>query len=118
MLAIVFRVVFTGETLQVGELKHHVGYEVVLTQLRCTLNQCFIATGFASDAGCQCANAAGFISNRTEFVYPDDVFELGETAFEFLLAVGIPEEGRIRQTWADHFLVTGNHLCRIFRFDV
>ena len=41
-----------------------------------------------------------------------------QVVFQTFFTVGVEEELCIRQTWAHHFLVTGDNLDRIFRFDV
>src|SRR5690606_9037845 len=96
----------------------HAGDQIAFAQVRGTLYGHFVGAQTLGDFGRQRADAAGFIGDRTQTIHPHHVFQFRETAGQRLLAVGVPEESGVGQTWTDYFFVTGNHLRRVFRLDV
>src|SRR5690606_34748613 len=115
---IVFGVVFAGQALHFGEFTDHAGDQIVFAQVGGALHHHFVGTQTLGDSGRQRADAAGFIGQRAQTVDPPHVFQFRETAGQWLLAVGIPEEGGVGQARTDYLFVTGNYLRRVFRLDV
>ena len=112
------RIVHAHHALGVGELKDHVGHQVTLGQqarTRCVVN---VSANLASNPARQRLDTIGLVAQRTQLLLEQHGLQTRQMIFQTFFTVGIEEELGIRQTRANHFLVTGNNLARIFRFDV
>ena len=118
MFAVVGGVVLAHNALQVGELQHHFGDQIGLGQHGSTLGQGRVAVdGFGNLFGQGCYPYR-FVVDAAQLVLEHDGLECLDAVFQPGLAVGVVEEGGVGQARANHFLVTGNHLGRVFTLQV
>ncbi|VFS61726.1 Uncharacterised protein [Kluyvera cryocrescens] len=104
--------------LSVGKLEDHVGHQVTFGQQACTSSVIHISTNLRGDPASQRLNTIGLITQRTELLLEQNGLQTRQMIFQTFFTVSIEEELGIRQTWTNHFFVTGDNLDRIFRFNV
>ena len=112
------RVVHPHNALGVGELEDHVGHQVTLRQQARTGSVVNVSANLFSNPASQRLNAVSFIAQRPQLLLEQHGLQARQVIFKAFFTVGIEEELGIRQTWTNDFLVTGDNLLRIFRFDV
>ena len=116
--AIVTRIVHPHNALGVGELEDHVGHQVTLRQQArtgCVVN---VSANLFSNPASQRLDAVSFVTQRTQLLLEQHGLQARQVIFQTFFTVGVEEELGIRQTRTNDFLVTGDNLLRIFRFDV
>ncbi len=111
-------VVAAHDALQFRELQHHLGDQVALGQLGGAAGLVHVAVDAAGDEGGHGGVAVGLVAQRPQLLLEDHAGEAVEARGQRLLAVGLVEGGGIRQAWANHLLVTGDHLLGLVAVDV
>jgi len=119
-LAIMECVIPPHNALKLRKLSYHFGRQVSFAQKRRTLCQFHIGADNARNTACQSDDAADPIELGSELRVKHHVLECGYAGFECSLAILFPEELRVRQSWAQHALISsddfpsrvfGHHIC-------
>ena len=116
--AIVTRIVHPHNALGVGELEDHVGHQVALRQQTRTGSVVNVSANLFSNPASQRLDAVSFVAQRPQLLLEQHGLQARQVIFKTFFTVGVEEELGIRQTRTNDFLVTGDNLLRIFRFDV
>ncbi|MNP31739.1 hypothetical protein D3C76_1248770 [compost metagenome] len=74
----------------------------------------YVSANLASDPAGQLCDTIGFVTQRAELLLEQDGLQAWQVIFKTFFTVAVKEELSIRQTWTNHFLVTGDNLHRIF----
>ncbi|MNK95100.1 hypothetical protein D3C87_1153250 [compost metagenome] len=104
--------------MHLRELADHFGRQVALGQQARTGCPRSVAANTRCDVGGEFGNALGLVVDAAEFFLEHHVLQAQVEVFELLLLVLLEEELGVGQAWANHFLVTGDDLLRVFAFDV
>ena len=111
LLAIQHGIIFAHRALQFGEFAHHFGNQIGFGKPRGAFGGGTVCAQLLGDVGSDGLQAVNALGLATNFIMINNVFQLGQTAFQRRFLVLLVEKLRIAQPRAQHALVAMDNVA-------